>query len=36
MTTIILGLIVALSMIAMGVAIHELHERVEQLERRER
>jgi len=25
MTTIILGLIVALSMIAMGVAIHELH-----------
>jgi len=36
MTTIILGLIVALSMIAMGVAIHELAERVAQLERRER
>ena len=38
MTTvsIILGLIVALSMIAMGFAIHELAERVAQLERRER
>ncbi len=37
MTTasIILGLIAALSIIAMGFAIHELAERVEQLERRD-